>query len=142
MLGELALQTAVFTTLSNYAPLTALLATYGGSPAIFDAPPQVDDAGDNTDYPYLSFGYSVSQPFDGDTFTGSESIVSIHTWGRGQNFAQIKAIMEQVYNALHRVDFAISGHAILGCDIDQSETMRDPDGETVHGVQRFRIIFE
>lgn len=142
MFGVAELQQTVFQVLVAYAPLTALLGTYGGQPAIFDGPLQPNDAGDGTPMPYLSIGWISTAPDDTDTEQGARATVTIHSWAENHALVVVSAIMEQVYRALHRQELAPDGLAFVGCDQIFSEATRDPDGVTVHGIQRFLITFE
>lgn len=138
----LALQTAIYDRLRTDAMLTAKLATYSGHPAVFDEVPQVDDPSDNSLFPYVVIGDDTASPFDTDTEVGTAATVTIHVWSRSCDFAQTKDIQQAIYNRLHRQDFTISGYALVGCDLEFEEAVRDADEVTRHGVQRFRIVFE
>lgn len=142
MSGLLELQTALYDVLTGDTGLSGLLATYEGGPAVFDGPPQVEDPSDNSMFPYVVIGADSASPFDTDTETGMTVTATIDVWSRAEEFAEAKTIMAAIYGLLHRQDFTISGYTLVGCDLEFEETLRDPDGETRHGVQRYRIVYE
>lgn len=142
-----ALQAAIYSRLSGFTALTALLSThdYGGTvlPAIYDQVPQVDDPASNTDFPYIVLGEWTMVENDTDTDTGFDATLTIHTWSRQRGYQECQNVMLQVYNALHRyTGLTVTGYGVSGIHQEFSDLMRDPDGITRHGVQRFRIYFE
>lgn len=142
MSGSFNIQVAIYDRLANYTPLTELLATYAGAPAIFDEVPQVDDPSSAATFPYVVLGHDTFSPWDTDTETGTEATVTIHTWSRTSDFNEAKRIMQQVYNALHRYDLDVIGFGSVGCDVEFEDAIRDPDGTTRHGLQRFRLVID
>lgn len=136
------LQRTIFDTLNANAALVAMLSTYNGQPAIFDEVPQANDAGNPLDFPYVVIGSAQDSPFDTDNSAGKEVVTEVHVWSRTANFVETKAIQGQIYNSLHTVDLPMPDVDFLGCDQTFSEVVRDPDGVTRHGVQRFLIRYE
>lgn len=142
-----ALQVSIHNRLSSFTALTDLLATFDtGSqviPAVYDQVPQVDDPAAQVDFPYVVLQDWTSQANDTDTETGFDLTLTIHTWSRQSGFFECQRIMEQVYNALHRHDdLTVPDWGVSGMQQEFSDMMRDPDGLTRHGVQRFRIFIE
>lgn len=141
------LQTAIYQRLSGFTALTDLLATFdygaGTVAAIYDQVPQVDDASDSSDFPYVVIGEWTTTENDTDTDTGFDTTLTIHTWSRQRDYQECQRVMFQVYNALHRyTGLTPTGYGVSGIHQEFSDLMRDPDGITRHGVQRFRIYFE
>ena len=136
MAAELAISEAVYTRLSGFAGLTALLATSG---SVYGYAPQIatsQDAG----FPYVAIGDMTAVPFDTDTNTGFEATVTIHCFDRARSQKKVQQIMGQVYAALHRHNLPVSGYNLVDCLWDDTaEVLQEPDGLTFHGVQRFRI---
>jgi len=50
--------------------------------------------------------------------------------------------MKEVYNSLNRAEFIIDGYILIDIMQENETVLRDPDGITLHGVQRFRIILQ
>lgn len=128
---ELNLQGALLTTLKSHAPLMALISN------VFDEVPQ----GYNQ-FPYVVIGEDVHAAWDTDTTSGSDVAITIHVWSRKRGRAETKRVQAQIYNALHRQDFSITGYRLIACDFVSSETFLDDDGKTRHGVQQFRILID
>jgi len=102
--------------------------------------PVYDDVPDNANAPYVVIGDDTFVEFDTDSEVGFEATVTIHSWSVYRGRSQVKNIMGQIYNALHRAEFTVTGYNLIGCDCEFSETFLESDGVTRHGVQRFRIL--
>lgn len=97
----------------------------------------------DTDYPYIVIGDGSGSPFDTKTTNGMELIFNVHTWSRYRGAKQPLEIMDAINDAIDEQDLAISGHTLVVLRFDSSVgPMPDPDGHTLHGVQRFRVITE
>lgn len=141
------LQIAIYQRLAGFTDLTDLLATFdygnGTTPAIYDQVPQVDDAADSSDFPYVVIGEWTMTQNDTDTDTGFDATLTLHTWSRQRDYQECQRVMTEVYNALHRhTGWVVPGYGVSGIHQEFSDLMRDPDGITRHGVQRYRIYFE
>jgi hypothetical protein len=123
MSAELEVQKAIFTKLK-----TALSTT------VYDNVP------DNAVAPYVVIGDDTFVQMDTDLIVGFEATVTIHSWSKYRCRAEVKTIMGNIYDALHRAEFTVQGYNLLGCDCEYSETFLESDGVTRHGVQRFRIL--
>ena len=122
-MNALEIQTAV------YARLSAQLDT-----------PVYDDVPQGSEYPYTVIGDDTAVEWDGDTFLGTEATLTIHTWSQYSGRAEVKGIMSSIYAALHRYSLSIAGYNTVTCTWEFAETFLEADGETRHGVQRFRLI--
>lgn len=122
-MNALNIQTAIYTRLSTQ--LTT---------------PVYDDVPQGSEYPYTVIGDDTSIAWDGDTFLGAESTLTMHTWSRYSGRSEVKQIMADIYSALHRHDLVIQDAHTVTCEWEFEETFLEADGETRHGVQRFRVI--
>ncbi len=118
-----------------YAALNASYVALGVT-GVFDFAPR-DQA-----YPYITIGPGTAIPFDTCTDNGQESTVFVHTWSQYNGQKEVKEIMDRVYLVLQNASLAIPGHDTILCQFEFAEIMKDPDGVTHHGVQRFRVITE
>ena len=123
-------QVAVYQDLIAYTPLMNRVT------GVYDHVPQ------GTAYPYVVIGEDTAIEWDTDTSDGVESTLTIHVWSRLKGRRETKEIMELIYDALHRAELQIEGLHSVFCYWEFSETFLDPDGETRHGVTRFRIKAE
>lgn len=137
MTGEAAwsLQQAFYTRLSNFAALTAQLATTG---SIYDDIPQ------GVAFPYVVIGESDIIDFSNKSSIGQEHDVMIHTWSRYQGFKEAKDIMQAIYDALHQQEASITvtGQNLILVQNIFVTHVRENDGLTRHGIQRFRVLTE
>lgn len=122
---QLEIQTAI------YSRLTSQL-----SEPVYDNVPQ------DPTLPYVVIGDDTSIPFDTDLELGEEATLTLHIWSRYDGRAEVKGIMSDIYDALHRHSLAVTGADTIDCMFEFSETMLDPDMETRHGVMRFRLLLD
>lgn len=129
---ETAVQTTLYTVLSNNAPLNAIVQGV------------YDDVDDDQEFPYVVIGESFHNEADTfDTF-GDDVTVSIHSWSDSQTARgrkEVKEIQGAIYTALHRYSGIVAGYHIIAIDWQSSETLVD-DGNTRHGVQNFRVLLD
>lgn len=125
-------QAAIYGVLAVAPALTALLAEGGSS--VFDHVPQ------GSAFPYIVLGDSAAQPLETQTGGGCDMTIDIHAYSRALGMKEAKAVMAAISDCLHGQDFAIAGQRLVFCRLT-SQTLRQ-EGETRHGVQRFRIITE
>ena len=63
--------------------------------------------------------------------------------GEGANGKrQANEIMGAIRTALHDQPLTLTGHRLVNLRHEFSEARRDPDGETTHGIARFRAVTE
>lgn len=130
--AEWSLQKAVFAALSADATLSGLI----GAGRIHDDAPQ------QTVFPYLTLGQSTARDWSTATDEGAEHVLTLHVWSRAAGKKEAHAIMRALRQALHDQSLTLEDHRLVNLRHDFSETARDPDGETVHGIVRFRAVTE
>ena len=106
---------------------------------VFDTAPFLPEGAPSTTFPYCVIGSDTVTAWDSDDTLGAEITVTLHFWSRANGMKQVKALMDQAYGLLNRATFTKTGYSIIDCLFEFSETMDDPDGQTKHGVQRYRI---
>lgn len=132
----IAIQTAIYDTLSAYAPLTALVT------GIYDDVPQAADSGAGSAFPYVTIGEDVHQDWSTDTSLGDDATITVHTWSRYRGRKQTKEIQGAIYDALTRVDLVVTGYKMVAIDFIDEQSFVDTDGLTRHGVSTFRVILD
>lgn len=131
-----ALQAALIARLR--AELTMLPLFQGVRAVFFDAPQGYDET-----QPYVVIYELPMDADDTDNTLGYSVVVNIHTWVQERTTAQTGDIMQAIYNAINRYDILpVVGYTVSGIDCEFQTILRDPDGVTKHGVQRFRVNFE
>ena len=128
-IGE-AIQAGIYNTLTNYAPLMAVVS------GVFDNVPDSYDQ-----FPYVTIGEDVAVEYDTDDTKGFAVTIVIHSWSRYKGRLETKQIQGFIYDALHKNDISIgpdySGILLL---VDSMDSFLDPDGITRHGTIQFRLL--
>jgi len=106
---------------------------------VFDTAPFLPEGAQSTSFPYCVIGNDTTEPWDTDDTRGTEISLTLHFWSRAKGMKQVKALMDQAYGLLHRASLAKTGYSIIDCLFEFGEAMNDPDGQTKHGVQRYRL---
>lgn len=127
-------QKAIYATLCAHAPLTALLAA--GAAGVHDHLP------DDAPLPRVVFGEMEARVLGTQSSDGYDIGFTILTQSRAEGMKQLRAVMAAVIAALHRQDFAVEGHVLVLCQLEQSSTRLEADGVTRTGTQVFRLITE
>ena len=129
-----AVQAAVYARLSGDSGVTALLGA--GASGVFDHVPQASV------FPYIALGGMEARPEETQDGRGYDITLDIHCYSRSLGMKQSRAIIAAVSAALHEADFAVTGQSLVLCRLERQETRLEQDGETRHGLMRFRIITE
>ena len=137
---ELEIQKAVYLALSSDSVLNDLLACGCSKNGVYDHHPQPVDNADDSVFPYLTIGEDVFADFSTDTSIGVSGQVIIHAWSRAHGFSEMKSIQGRVKKILNRADLQVRDAHVITIDFDSSESFKDSDGKTRHGVSAFRIL--
>ena len=115
--------------------------------AIFDAltaalapVPVLDLAGPNQVYPYCTIGEFTGGQSDTLTEQAVDLEVTVHLWSRQPGMQEVQTLMETAKNALDRQRLPAAGFHWVDTIWIFAQTLRDIDGQTRHGVLRFRIL--
>ena len=135
------LQKSIYGVLVGDGPLVASLSSAWGYDAVFSDVPQ-ENADDNAFYPFISFGPDTTTPWDTKGSSGGESVLDLSVWSRSGDYIEAKEIAGQVWDLLHRTEYAISGSTLVTSDIESSVASIDPDGETRRVLMQLRVIYE
>jgi hypothetical protein len=127
-----ALQKAVYAALAADGPLLALL----GGAKIHDAVPQ--DAA----VPYIAIGEAQVRDWSTGTEDGAEHMLMLHVWSRYGGKREAYEIADAIRAVLDGALLGLDDHRLVNLRHQYSELKRDPDGETQHGVLRFRAVTE
>lgn len=90
--------------------------------------------------PYVNFGVTFADVYDGQEFDGTEVMVMLHTWSRDHGRVECEQIMDGLRALLHEQTLTLETKTFTLGRLADQRTMQDPDGVTTHGVQRFRFI--
>ena len=128
-IGQFALQTTVYSTLSNDNTLTNTLGA-----GVFD------EVVENASYPFVALGEETAIDYSTKDLDGGEFTINIHVWSQYKGSKQTKEIMDRIHDLLHDSSLSVSGFNLANLRFEFSDILRDPDGITRHGVMRFRAI--
>lgn len=129
-----ALQVSIYEALVANAPLSALM----GGPRVFDDVPR------DAPFPYVTFGQSTVRDCStgNDDDDGDEHLVTLHVWSRAGGRKETHEIMGALETALDGQALTLTGHRLVNLRHELSEARRDADGETTHGIVRYRAVTE
>ena len=126
------LQRAIYDALLVDAAVIGLL----GAPRIFDDVPQ------RSAFPYVTLGQSTVRDWSTGTEAGEEHLLTLHVWSRADGRRETHELMSALRTALHGQPLPLDGHRLVNLRHELSEARREPDGETYHGIVRFRATTE
>ena len=125
-----ALQTTVYNALLGSNPLTTKL----GGNNIYDFVPE------GTAFPYVKIGEQTMVDNGTKNKQGTDFTIEVHTFSRYRGSVEIKNIMSVVYDILHESSLSVSGADLINMRFEFSDIIKENDGLTTHGVQRFRVF--
>ena len=123
---SLGLQKTVFDALDGDSTLQSLVTD------VFDFVPE------NTAFPYVKVGEETAVDNGTKTLQGNEHTLVIHTFSRYRGSKETKEIMSRIYALLHESSLTISGASLVNLRFEFSDVIKENDGLTTHGIQRFR----
>ena len=127
-----ALQQSIFAALTGDATLATLL---GGSRVY-------DDVSVRAEFPYLTFAQSNERDWSTGSEPGQEHFLTLHIWSRANGRKEAHEIMGAVRDVLHDQSLSLSGHRLVNLRHEFSDARRDSDGQTYHGIVRYRAVTE
>jgi uncharacterized protein DUF3168 len=127
-----ALQRGVYQALAGSSDLTTLL----GGPRIYDDAPQ------GASFPFITFGQSVIRDWSTGTEAGAEHNLTLHVWSRAGGRKQVHDIIAAIKTVLHDQPLPLADHYLINLRHEFSEARLDPDGDTFHGIVRYRAVTE
>jgi hypothetical protein len=66
----------------------------------------------------------------------------VHVWSGARGKKEAHEILGAVRAALHDRPLSLAGHSLVNLRHEHSEVRRASDGETIHGLARFRAVTE
>lgn len=132
-----ALRQAVYTAL-NHTSVTGLLSTGYGVAAVFRGhAPQVADGENLAYFPYVTFSFPSTGPFNDKGATGISAVVQVDVWSR-KNTNEPEVIADAIRARLERQSLNVTGHVTT--ELESVDAMDDPDGTTRRIMLRFRVL--
>lgn len=98
-----------------------------------------DDVPTPPRWPYVAIGEYTATPGDTHSSEGLEATLTLHIWSRYRGNQELLAILERLHERLHNRSWeAVEATQVVGARVEFVEILRDPDGESRHGVVRVR----
>jgi hypothetical protein len=126
------LQRGVYQALADSVDLTTLL----GGVRVYDDAPQA------APYPFITLGQSVVRDWTTGTDDGAEHDLTLHVWSRSGGKNHVHKIIEAIRAVLHDRPLTLADHYLVNLRHQLSEARFDPDGDTFHGIVRYRAVTE
>ena len=123
-----ALQQTVFNALDQSSTLQNLVTD------VYDFVPE------RTAFPYVKIGEQTMVDNGTKNKQGTDFTIEVHTFSRYRGSVEIKNIMSVVYDILHESSLSVSGADLINMRFEFSDIIKENDGLTTHGVQRFRVF--
>jgi len=123
------LQKTIFDSLSGDNNLTSTLGA-----TVYDYVP------DSSSFPYVKLGEETALDNGTKSLQGNEHTLVIHSFSRYRGSKQIKEIMSRIYALLHESSLSVSGASLVNLRFEFSDVIKENDGLTSHGLQRFRAV--
>jgi hypothetical protein len=126
------LQKAVYAALIADTALVALL----GGTSIYDAAPRY------AAFPYVVIDQMQIRDWSTGTEAGAEHMLTLHVWSRYAGKQEAYEVSDSVRSVLDGALLSLEDHRLINLRHQYSELKRDEDGETHHGILRFRAVTE
>ena len=124
------LQKTIFTTLNGDNTITSTF-----SATVHDHVPQ------GTSFPYIVIGEeTMTDESSAKTLDFNNFTLTIHIFSRNRGRKEAKQIMARIYELLHNQNLSVTGADHINTRFEFSDVIKENDGLTYHGVQRFRTI--
>jgi hypothetical protein len=120
-----------------YAALTANSYISTNNIGVYDMVPK------GTSTPFITIGDMTT--VDNSTMGIFRQTISlmIHSWDQDLSQLKLKTMMGAILDTLHDQPLTLSsGHYVSIIRYMSSQVLKDPDGLTVHGIQKFNINVE
>lgn len=105
------------------------------------------EVGNNIEQDYDSYPFVVLQQpdlndDDTDTETGFEGFFQVHVWSKEKSDIETMNLQKTIYDTLHRLSYDTTNYGVSNIYQQSVAIIREPDGITRHGLQRFTLSFE
>lgn len=131
---SLELQRVIYNTLSGAAAVYAIVG---------ESPPRIyDHVPEDAAKPYISFAPPQVLPDKADCIDGAETFFTVDGWSDGPGSVEIKQLGAAIAGALDLVEFVLTGHRTVVCELQQIQYLDDPDGITKHAAVVIRTLTE
>lgn len=114
----------------------------GASLSVYDHVPFEPEGAPDDAFPYIVVGDQEATPFDNDSTLGAYVDSTVHVWSRYKGRKEVDEALDEIYGLLHRAALSAAGYKIVDCLFEFSDVFVEEDGQTRHGVIRFRLTIQ
>lgn len=127
------LQQAIYGALAADDNLKALI---GDPPRLYDDPPGASAL------PAVQIGDGLESDWSTQTDAGGEHDLTIHVFSRAGGRKEARLILARICLVLHLAELTLDGVNLVNLRFVSSQVIRESDGETYHGIARYRAVTE
>jgi hypothetical protein len=84
----------------------------------------------------------VNQDWSTGAEDGNEHNLTLHIWSRADSALEVYEITQLVRDMLNDQVLSLDDHYLINIRHEFSQARIDPDGETLHGIVRYRAVTE
>lgn len=96
-IGQFALQTTIYSTLSSDNTITSTLGA-----GVYD------EVTEGASYPFVSLGEETSIDYGTKNENGGETTINIHIWSQYKGAKETKQIMDRIHDLLHDSNLTVT----------------------------------
>ena len=97
---------------------------------------------EDSTFPWIQIGDDTFKDWNTMDFYGKEATITIHTWSRKQGRMECKTIQGHIQRVLNGAYLPLESAVLVLLQQEFETSMIDPDGVTLHGIQRFRALIQ
>jgi hypothetical protein len=90
-------------------------------------------------FPFVHIGEHTWGDGGCKTAEGYDGEITIHAWSRQRSNEEVMKIQAAVCSMIHGQQLKLPSGVCYVCRLSFQTVMRDPDGQTLHGVLKFHI---
>lgn len=111
---------------------------------IFDSMPDEDTLEGGAVYPFVVMSDHTAAPWDTDDSEGLDIVFTIDFWSRYAGNSEVKGMMQQAYNVLHRHELQFDDTTLhcVQLFLQNDQVLIDTDGVTRHGILEIRMLVD
>lgn len=110
--------------------------------SVFDHVPFEHEGAPDQNFPYCTIGDAEASPFDNDSTVGAYVDATVHVWSRYKGRKEVDEALDAIYGLLHRASLSKAGYRFVDSLFVSSDVFVEEDGQTRHGVIRFRLTIQ
>ncbi len=97
-----------------------------------------DEAPETASFPFITLGQSAIRDWSTGTEDGADQRLTLHVWSPFGGKKHVQGIIEAIRATLRDRPLSLTGHRLVTLQHEFSEARLDPDGDSFHGIIRYR----